>query len=300
MKVTALLNKAYRRVLVLPDLPQFQFSYLLPGYTNQTEMRIFALRRSGHHAIINWIRFQAKGCYFFLNDCKPNSNPFISCAKKNSIIKGYFLERPYFFLEREALGKLSKKGLLVYNYEDRELEEVLTDHFEENRSKWLGESKNKIDIVILRDPFNLFASKLRWAYGKKLAPKLESFSKIVQIWKAYAREFIGKTDLLENKLTINYNKWFLDKNYREDLSDKLYLPFNDRGLYVVAKWGPTKWGDTFDGTSYDGHADQMKVLERWKNYKDDDFYRSLFKDQELLDLSEVIFGQIPDIEQLLR
>lgn len=33
----------------------------------------------------------------------------------------------------------------------------------------------------------------------------------------------------------------------------------------------------------------MKVLERWKVFKDDFFYKSLFEDRELLELSKMIF-----------
>jgi hypothetical protein len=298
--LVALLHRAYREALAASDLPWLRYSWLLPGYTNESEMRVFALRRSGHHAIINWIRFQVKGRHCFLNDCEPNSNPFLTCRRGSSIVASPFVEHSRLFWHKEALGKLSKKGVLIYNYEDKHFDDILTDYFEENRCKWLGKSQREFNIIILRDPFNLFASKLRWVYGKKYTPSLDDFARTVQYWKDYAREFVGETNHLTNKITINYNKWFVDKDYRKNLSHKLYLPFTDKGLHIVAKWGPTTWGDTFDGTKYDGNAAQMKVLERWKNYKDDEFYISLFRDQELVDLSESIFGHISGTEVLLR
>ena len=99
-------------------------------------------------------------------------------------------------------------------------------------------------------------------------------------------------------MTINYNAWFLDQNYRRELSRKFNLEFNDRGINIVAKWGPTRWGDSFDGTKYDGKATQMQVLDRWRTYKDDPFYRNLLKDPEVWQLSQRIFGNIPGTEEL--
>ena len=84
------------------------------------------------------------------------------------------------------------------------------------------------------------------------------------------------------------------------LSDKLGLTWNDKSLNKVARWGIVTWGDSFDGMEYDGKASQMKVLERWKNFKDDPFYLSLFNDRELVELSETIFGHLPETELLVR
>jgi len=42
----------------------------------------------------------------------------------------------------------------------------------------------------------------------------------------------------------------------------------------------------------------MKVLERWKDYKENETFLNIFKDQELVLLSEKIFGIIPGTELL--
>lgn len=292
--------RANSEILTLTDIPWLKFSWLLPGPTNKCEIRIFALRRSGQHAIINWIRYQARGRHCLLNECQPNTNPFLTCNRGNSLIATPIVEHSCLYWDQEIAGKLSKKGVLLYNYEDCCLEDVLTEHFTEHRRQWLGESLRTFDVLILRDPFNLFASKLRWAYGTQYKPTLDSFPELVELWKAYAKEFIGETNYLSNKLTISYNKWFTDKEYRIYLSDQLGLSWSDKGMYKVARWGPVLWGDTFDSLDYDGRIPQMKVLERWKNYQDDPFYLRIFTDKELVELSEIIFGYLPGIEVLLR
>lgn len=282
------------------DIPWLRYSWMLPGYTNKKEMRIFALRRSGHHAIINWIIYQVKGRYCFLNDCKGSGNPFQTCLRVNSKIASRLAEHNRLFWDREIRGRLSQKGTLIYNYEDQPFAEVLDRGPEATNEKWVGASKNTYDILILRDPFNLLASKLKWAYGDKHGPSLDSFPRIIQIWKEQAKEFLGETNYLKNKIVINYNFWFTSKEYRILLAALLGLKFDDKGIHEIAKWGPTTWEKTsFDGLKFDGNATKMNVLERWKNFQDDEFFRKLIADEELLVLSARIFGEISEIKHIL-
>ena len=50
---------------------------------------------------------------------------------------------------------------------------------------------------------------------------------------------------------------------------------------------------------YDGKADKMKVLERWKHFVDNEIYKDIFKDKELVELSNAIFGETPGTEIFL-
>lgn len=282
------------------DIPWLYFSWILPGFTNNCEIRVFALRRSGHHAIMDWIMNQFTGRYCFLNDCQGFGNPFEKCRPTNSRIASRFVMHNHLFWDREKSGMLSKKGLLLYNYEDRPFHEIIHGEFEKNREKWLGRSEKKHDVLVLRDPFNLLASKLRWAYGVKYRPSMESLPVTVQIWKEQAREFLGETGYLSNKILINYNSWFSSREYRMGAADKLGLTFTDKGINEVSKWGPSTWGDSFDGLTFDGNAIQMKVLERWKNYRNDSFFKDLVSDDELVVLSGRIFGEIPGVKEFLK
>jgi hypothetical protein len=112
-----------------------------------------------------------------------------------------------------------------------------------------------------------------------------------ELFKAYAREYLGDTRFLPNKIAINYNRWFTDPEYRESVAAALHLTSADKGLDGVAKWGS---GSSFDGTTFDGKARDMRVLERWKALTDDEQYMDLIDDPELHSLSERIFGRIID------
>ena len=254
------------------------------NHQSRTEFCVAALQRSGHHAIINWISENSSGPACFLNNCSPGVDPFLMCTEAQRI-------------------ELAPRNLLIYNYEDRALADAFSPDFLSNRTRWFGAQGKSIYILVLRDPFNNFASKYRWAInGTKWTPHMSwVVHELPQLWKSYAREFLGLTNFMPApKLCINYNRWFIDLDYRRQVSRRLGLVSAEKGLTEVAKWGPNTWGDSFDNLQFEGRAHEMKVLERWRHFADDAVFKQLFQDRELCDLAEAIFGVIPGTESLLR
>jgi len=162
------------------------------------------------------------------------------------------------------------------------------------------------NIILLRDPFNMFASRIELL---KLMPSLVGredyhpfgnprwFGKWIRLlWFKYADEFRGITNLLPNKIAISYNKWFSDESYRRGLSEKIGRPFTDVFKDKVFPYG---LGSSFDKGKYRHRASQMKVFERWRNLSDDDLYLSLF-DEDVIRISEQIFGHIPGTEEIIE
>jgi len=254
--------------------------------TNALEIRLAALRRSGSHALVHWLLSQLPGRGVFLNSCKPGENPYASCYRGDSAVQ----PAGAFDLDRERDQGPSPKDFLLYNYEDRELSAVFSDAFAAEHDRWLGTSARRFDLLVLRDPWNNLASLLRWARGAVYPISLDSVAKAARLWKAYAREVLGETDLLRHQRTpVLFNLWVTDPGYRAELASRLGVPFTDAGRDEVAPWGPTTWGDSFDGFAYDGRAGEMPVLERWRWCAEDPFYRGLF-DDETVELAERIFG----------
>jgi hypothetical protein len=283
--------------MALADSPWLGFSWLLPGPANRCELRVVALRRSGHHAVINWLLSQVEGRYVFLNDCRAGTNPFESCKRRSSRYGAPLGQHNGLWWRQEIAGRHSKRKFLVYNYEDQSPSEVATPDVEIHRERWVGGSARRFDMLILRDPYNLLASKLRWAYGERYQPSLDSLYETRDLWKAHAKEYLGETKYLPNRLSVSYNAWFANPAYRRALAEKLGVKWTDKGMEEVARWGPTVWGDSFDGLNYDGRATEMKVLERWKTYAGDPFFRRLVDDEELVSLSERAFGSLAGTER---
>lgn len=198
---------------------------------------------------------------------------------------------------------LAPRDLLIYNYEDRRLAEVFQADFLANKTEWFGQSGGAIYMLVLRDPFNNFASKYRWAInGTMWTPQMEWVTgELPELWKSYAKEFLGRADFMPApKVFINYNRWFTDDKYRDEIARRLGLISADKGLAEVAKWGPNTWGDSFDNLDFEGRANEMKVLERWRYFANDKVFQDLFRDPELLGLSEEIFGVIPGTNVLYQ
>lgn len=271
---------------------------------NNVEMRVIGLARSGTHPIINWIGCQCRGKgVLFINNVKPKENPFACLGKRRDQMLNEFYVNKNF----EMIGNFKKKDCIIYHYENALVEEVVDALFEENREKYLGKSAKKYDVLIMRDAFNYFASRMQFQVdtgppelqneNRRPAALKSLVSEWVKFWKNHAKEFLGTTNLLgDAKVTISYNDWCKSLEYRKTVANKLDLIFLDKGVCRVARIGG---GSSFDRLKYKGKAGEMKTEERWKNFMDNDIYRGIFKDKELVDLSGRIFGEIPGTGILL-
>lgn len=291
--------------LATTDLINKMLYPIKPGknrIVNQSEIRFIGLQRSGNHAIINWIFTQAKEPRCFLNYNPVDCNPFIYFQKQGTVKefqKDFYKD---FNVPMECFGFFSDKATLIYSYEDDNLEETYTERFAKNHDRWLGKSQNCYDVIILRDPFNLFASRLKKEEDiieNRYSLKIEDQRKtLINLWKQYAREFVDKTNFLKyQKVTISYNRWVTDKDYRRQLAETLGLNFNDETMNEVL---PVGGGSSFDRTSKNNDAKQMKVFDRWQFYKDDETFKDVFRDAEIIELSDQIFGDIPGVKEWIK
>ncbi len=272
------------------------------GYANEKEIRFVGLQRSGNHAIINWIYSQCSEPRCHLNWVKVDQNPFY-CFQRRATVREFQKDLfTKFNINAEKIGLFARKNLFMFSYEDESLEKIVSEKFEKNHDMWIGRSKKRYDLLLLRDPFNLFASRLKKEddiIENKYSLRKESERKILSgLWKEHAKEFIGETSSLKNsKVCVNYNKWVADKDYRKEIARLLDLEFTDAGFEEVLHIGG---GSSFDRIKYNQKASDMKVLERWKHYIDDNDFLDIFKDREIIDLSRKIFGEIPETDELLK
>ena len=267
---------------------------------NQIELRVMGLRRSGNHAIINWIAKQIEGQAVFINHVRPLENPFRNQYESQFKYGQDLLRRDWKFRDvnwwkQEKEGKFSFKNGLIYSYEDQELEKIAHPSFERKHDMYLGKSAARFDVIVMRDPYNLIASRLQ-AKPRNFS-MLEVYSQrysLPKLWISYAKECLGETNMLKNnKLFINYNKWFQNLSYRQEIANQLNLTFSDDGLNDISESGR---GSSFDGEIYTGKASKMDVMNRWKSYTDNSLYRNLLQTDDLQAYSAKLFGHIPGTE----
>ncbi|MCR8825412.1 hypothetical protein [Pseudosulfitobacter koreensis] len=250
---------------------------------NDLEIQMLGLSRSGNHAIANWIWLQAKGPKVLLNCCEGKTNPYLSCRPMEAHLKGWREDGPGLYSGGRD-GQHADVGLLMHTYEDSWLRYAFSNALQDQHDTWLGLTRRKISLIVLRDPFNLFASRLR--AGETMAPHV-----LRRMWKQHARTAFGANGTLPGEVcVVCYNDWTRDPSYRARLAARLGLTFTDAGANRVP---PTNGGSSFDGTAFDGDARRMATRDRWRHYVGDPSYRALF-DPEMVEMSAKLFGSPPD------
>ena len=237
---------------------------------NQKLIQFGGIQRSGNHAIINWIIAQEELKTCFINGTFPTANPW----EKNWGIS--YPNYPYWPKQRDVKGQFVEKDLFLISYENRSLQDIEAD--KSSLPQYIGVSRSRYTILVLRDPYNTFASWL-----KRDTPVTPT---IIKLWKEYAYEFLGKTSIINGpKVCVNFNLWFSDQKYRQSIAEKLELTFTDKGLGKVSHHG--------GGQSLQGKAKNMAVLTRFNQYQNHPVFRKIFDlDPELEQLSKDIFGEL--------
>ena len=257
---------------------------------NEVELRVVGMSRSGNHAIIEWILAQACGRVVFLNCAEAKTNPFATARPLSERDPPY---RASYDIDMagERAGRLSRKDLLVHSYEDTFLGGFGDARVEARHDEWLGASRRRFDLLIVRDPYNLFASRLESGIGG-VPPRVG-----VRIWCQHACEFLGQRRHLRNeRVVVSYNAWAASPIYRRNVALRLGLEFDDRAAARVPACGG---GSSFDGTSRDGAAATMAVSERWRSYADDPNYAALFT-PEVRELARRIFPRSAAVDSVAR
>jgi hypothetical protein len=256
------------------------------GHVNDVEVCLVALRRSGHHAVIAWIAEQFPGPALLLNNLRPGEDPFAVCRER--------LERAG---RREEAARLAAeerspgpRKLVIVNYEDCELRRVFSEEERARREAALGPSRRRLNVIVLRDHLNLFASRIRRVRLGSARPResLPNALRARRLYPGYAREFLGETRHAgEEAIAISFNRWVRDEGYRRELSARLGGDYAEATLDRLAPEGA---GSSFDGTRYLDRAREMDVLGRWRGMERNLFFHAVVNDRRLLRLTERIFG----------
>jgi len=190
---------------------------------NSHEIRIFGLQRSGIHALVNWIVQQSAGPTVFINDIKSlTANPYMR--------RDIHLQRtnesapPPLDVKSELEGNHLPKEYLILGYEDTDLRQVPVG-FDELIREAVGSSETVTNLLILRDPYNLCASRMRFFNSANRNPMRTRSDYVLGLWKMHAREALRHTLYLgPNTLVVKYNEWFSSPAYRKHIADSTSDP----------------------------------------------------------------------------
>jgi hypothetical protein len=244
-----------------------------------------SLKRSGQHAIINWLCHQIQStihfnnCTFIRNKlsiCPISRGKIVSYVNKNQkevICNKPSIDNNFSLIKNE----LEQAKNLLYSFEDISLNNTFL--------KKMIELNNVKVILILRDPYNCFASSFCQRDTFIPDPKHKK-----SLFITYLEQTLDiKNYLNVSVVAIDYTKWLTEIDYRLSILTQLEIPWSpeaDSSIKEVQSFGG---GSSFNGTNIDSEALHSQVLQRWQEFKDDREYREMLSDEYLLKLSDRFF-----------
>jgi hypothetical protein len=210
----------------------------------------FGVMRGGIHVVHGWImtKFTDRSVVYYNNIRDPVDLSDRLISQEDSRIGD--LGRLLTSSERDA-------SLVLKSYESRSLELCPSDS--------IG---NESNIVIIRNPYNNLASSIAYREKGGQSPDVKSDLGFLDLWKSYAREFLGLTSHLPNKTTIVYDEFIVDPNYRRRIAEQLDLELASDELLTLRMGG----GSSFQTVDY---------LNRHQNYRNHPVMLALLNDEEV-------------------
>jgi hypothetical protein len=188
-------------------------------YTQTLEVRVFGIRRSGNHAITSWIIENYPGSLVFVNNINGHDkvpfpySPIMPDCKKPFQDRIIVKKIPYFKVKRSFPSLIKfissrpstyslvpsdksinlvyllkeHKDCLIYSFEDIHMSDSRLHGFYENLDSHIGISKSKINLIILRDPFNLFASLIK---SGKINKNFKDYQKYIDLYNKFASDYL--------------------------------------------------------------------------------------------------------------
>ncbi len=228
-------------------------------------MEIYGVQRSGNHASIHWIISNCKDTILFCNDIQPNKLPIDAT------------------IEEFHPGGATRS--LFNSYENVSSQQIdLKPSIAE-----CGEFTQNTKVLILRDPFNLFASWYNWdrKNGQNFRNDNKYQNHIVALWKDNARLFMQWQDEDSNqKIPFNFYKWNHSPDYRVELSEKIGIEVSSEKIDTTPQYG--------GGSSFNEPTVKSSVSSRFLKFQDEKSFKEIFEDKEIFELADKIFGEVPD------
>jgi hypothetical protein len=231
-------------------------------------LHVYHLRRSGGHGVIDWLLKHQAGNKVHYNQVVPISPGYLE-APCNQIC--------------QFPGDAAKPLFELISFEDLPLDLVAAKVRPPRQA-----------VLMLRDPFNTFASRLRnieKSRGPDAARKAEIHRIDPALWKQYAREFLNPR-YLPHAVRLNFNVWYVSASYRRYISEQLGWTFTDQGFGSTSGWKFSQ-GSSFG----DRDPKHLDLFNRWRVYRDDAQFQGYF-DDEMRQLSAEIFDFAPQLDEV--
>ena len=233
-------------------------------------LRVYGMRRSGNHALINWILRNAPGGNgVFLNNCRPGADPVASTSGVSLFQNG---------AEADVKGKQQKlrhagaSPFAVVSYEDR---------LPPDAPKPLYAAPETL-VIIYRSFLHWAASLLRKIQGNDGFGPLDRNRIMGRALSTY-NDMLDRVQAAD-VVPLCYDDWTADDHYRAEALKRLNLPGADLSLGSVQRYGGGSSFQSDATTATDLQTDKRSAemaqdheyqMLLWTAARDDGFMRKL-------------------------
>lgn len=209
---------------------------------------VFGLNRSGTRAICYWFTRMIDNCNF-INNVQDVDTSIESLKSKS--IDNYVGRKRYSDFK---VNNFNSNDALLLFYENKTQDEI-----REVISKSSPEIKKT--VFIIRNPYNMIASKMCCWQKKTNKPQLEqNIVTAVRVWKEYFKLYYDYPDNF-----ISYDRWYMDPDYREKVANRMGLVNVENGVNKIIGHGVS----SFDKKQ---RVADDSVLTRYDVFKSDELY----------------------------
>ncbi len=275
----------------MPDQPFAELEHRLFA-ASAGRMRVLGIRRTGQHAVINWIlRNCGQADTVFLNSCTMRRSALRTCGQSelNGVIAG---KGGPLKLALEAWLTPDKRPFVLVSYEAGYHEGGLTPHF--------PDAKFDREVLVTRSFANWLPSFLRLM--RVMNPKsdptaLEISNGVVFEMMRYKAHLLAAQNTAH--VVVDFDQWASAPAYRRAKLAELGLGVVDNRLGRVQAYGG---GSSFTG--FQGVVEPQALASRWQTMQNDPFalgfLRITMADEGFMGaLAQSYPGDVERIEQLL-
>jgi hypothetical protein len=243
---------------------------------------LWGLKRSGNHLVANWLYanlgatekrpLDSSDIHRQLREghCDPAAGVafYNNCAQLNSRqFRLGLLTRADFDLARH------QQPVTIFGIEDCQL----------RYAKRTPTGTGILHVLVLRDPLNNIASRLEAA---RVRPEVfRTDETYVDLFASYCAEFVGLTELLGNKVVVNFNRFVGDRAYRDSIAGE--LGFDNRDVLAEA----SDYGGSSSFSPGSGPSTSRELLTRFQQHRiPDDMYEMLLDRPVIRQTCSTVFG----------
>lgn len=242
---------------------------------------IHHMKRSGGHAVINWLKQNAQRA-IFINNAIPIQKILEGRRANSGTLPPYENWLRQKQRDPQLAAAIAKAATVLVSLEDHEIGVRPFDH-----------PATRV-VLVVRQPNNLFASRIRrasstglWAYS---LDRPDLLRRTIRIWKGHARAALGLDNAGPLK-TIFYDAWLIGKGYRARLARDFDFSMPHEPSGELTREG--------DGSSFGAkRVDPTDLLRREKFLSEPEkrVLTNIMADPEMTELADQMAAKV---EQLL-